>query len=652
MALAVAWIAHAMRAGPAFPDGVAAYWTRVGLAVAAFAALVASLPLGFVRQLPRRCGALLRSPSPVVFAAIVAVVTTGLSIAFAFHAFERFPTTSDEFAQLWHAKMLVHGHLSLPADPNPEFFAIDNVIDAGRWYSQYPIGGALVLAPGVLLGVPWLVNPVLAGVAAAAMYHFARRAFGETDGRAIAALFAVTPMISMMAGSTMNHVPVLTLAACALASLIEWERAESPGRAMRSGALTGLLIGAMATIRPLDALAFAVVVGVFQVVIVRRDRTRAPQLAMQAVAGVIGVAPLLYTNWATNGHPLRFGYEVLWGAAHRVGFHTDPQGAAHTLGRGFEYATSYISQLNMFVLMWPVPALLVAIAALLCMTRMTRWDSLLLGVFCAQVVAYAAYWYQGQFLGPRFLFTALPALIVLIARAPSMVGARFPGFPARAALVATLACVAVSWGAVSLPFGVKGMADRVRESRRPLKVNLAAVVAGASLDRALVFLREPFTTRLLHRMWGVGVSRSDAAQLLARSDHCSLLTAIRAAEADTAASRAERVASIARNAAPYNGGPASLRLTDPSVRISSMAALTPECQSELVEDAQLGGAALGPALPLEPIGADGRIDGNVIFVADLGERNEVLRARFGDRTWYRLTIVQPDRSVRPTITPY
>src|SRR5262249_26838073 len=158
------------------------------------------------------------------------------------------------------------------------FFAMDNVVDAGRWYSQYPIGGPLVLAAGVLLGVPWLVDPVLAALTAVLLYHVARRVFGETEGRAIAGLFALTPAILMMSGTYMNHVPVLFLVTCALAALVEWERAESPRRRASFGALTGLAVGLMAAIRPLDAVAVAVAIGAFQCSVVFRDTTRAREI--------------------------------------------------------------------------------------------------------------------------------------------------------------------------------------------------------------------------------------------------------------------------------------------------------------------------------------------------------------------------------------
>ncbi|MGH7621903.1 MAG: hypothetical protein ACREMU_06150 [Gemmatimonadaceae bacterium] len=56
---------------------------------------------------------------------------------------------------------------------------------------------------------------------------------------------------------------------------------------------------------------------------------------------------------------------------------------------------------------------------------------------------------------------------------------------------------------------------------------------------------------------------------------------------------------------------------------------------------------------LEPIDGRGHIDGDVIYAADLGERNAVLRQRFGDRGWYRIATV-PSGAGPPTATvvPY
>ncbi|HYV96376.1 MAG TPA: hypothetical protein VE967_02850 [Gemmatimonadaceae bacterium] len=632
-----------------FPAGISKYWLVGTLVIGLSAGFAARLP---IREFPSRLGAFLRRPSSGVFGVIVGITTAALGVLFAFNLFNGFATTSDEIAQLWHAKMLVHGHLALPADANPEFFAIDNVVDTGRWYSEYPIGGPAVVALGLLLHAPWLVNPLLAGLAAIAMYHFGRRAFGETEGRAIGALFAVSPMIVMMAGSRMNHVPVLACAAGALAALVEWDSAPTRARGFFFATLVGLAVGIMATIRPVDALVVAASIGVFQLFAVRRRPERWTELGAVIGAGVIGVLPLLIANARTTGSPFRFGYEVLWGNAHRLGFHADPQGGVHTLGRAFEYAVTYVNQLDLNVTLWPVPILLVIIAGLLTARRLTRWDGLLLGLFWLQVVAYAAYWFQGEFLGPRFLFTALTAVIVFVARAPISIGRRYGPYTGRTALVFALVCIVIAWGAPNVRFGVWGTAKLVRSARPVLQADFEGAVRDANVHNALVFMREPFRTRLLRRMWGVGISRSDAAQLLEKRDACSLLTAVRAAEGDSSMAPAAKAAMIARDAAPYVPTDSALRASF-TVHISSVNSLTPACRQEIDDDARMGGGPFGPVLPLEPIGPDGRLSGDVIYAADLGEHNDVLRKRFGDRTWYRLLVKRaPDRSLHLVVEKY
>ena len=52
----------------------------------------------------------------------------------------------------------------MPSPPFREFFDYAHMINDGRWYCQYPPGHSLLLVPGVWLGVPWLVNPILGGL--------------------------------------------------------------------------------------------------------------------------------------------------------------------------------------------------------------------------------------------------------------------------------------------------------------------------------------------------------------------------------------------------------------------------------------------------------------------------------------------------------
>jgi len=650
--LVLACVAPFVLVGNQYPPEVLFYWLFGGIVVAVVSVVAATTAADRKIDVAVRASRRLTGLPPIAFAVLIGVVAMGLSLFFAKFAFANSANTPDEIAQLWQAKIMLHGHLSLPVDPNREFFGLETIVDIGRWYSQFPIGGPLAMMPGALVGAPWIVNPILLGFAATFLYLFARRAYGETQGRAIAGVFVTAPMVLLLAGTWMNHVPVVCLATLSMLLLVAWDDAASTARSAGIAAAIGVVLGLIATIRPLDAIAVALGVGIFQVSVAIGRAEKWRDVPFQIVGGSAGALPLLLANRATTGSAFRFGYDVLWGEGHRVGFHTDPYGNTHTLQQGLGFASNYISELNMFLLAWPVPAVLFAVVTLVVMRRASRWDRLALALLGAQLAAYAAYWGDGEFLGPRFLYTALPSLAILIARAPFVVAERFGRRIGRGAAAFTLACVAIAWLVPGVPFSVLGLAAQARDARQTLKADIAGAVRDANAHNALVFLREPFTTRLTRRLWGIGMPRSDAAQIIARSDACSVLGALRVAEGDSSGSPNKRA--FVRSAVVTLPGPAAAPDLDgrPRVRVASRKAITPQCQAEIDADRQLGVAPFGPALTLEHFGADGRIGGDVIYVADLGDRNEVLRGRFGGRRWYRLTL-HPERGrMRAVVTPY
>lgn len=637
--------------GNPYPEQVVRYWLLGGPLVVLAAVGAGMLDGRKVDGVVQEAVAVINKPSPFAFACVAALIACGLSILLSSYAFHRMASTTDEIAELWHARILATGRLSLPVDPNPEFFALETVVDRGRWYSQFPIGGPLSLLPGVLLGVPWLINPVLAALGTVFLYWFARRAFGEIQGRVATLLLAITPMMLFMAGTRMNHVPVLCLTTLALAALVKWEQDASARSRIGASVIIGLSLGLMATIRPLDAVAVALVIGVFQLWVLSRSWARTPELLAQIIAGIVGVSLLLVANWRTTGSPLRFGYDVSWGAGHRFGFHTDPYGNPHTLAHAMELAITYVSELNMYLMAWPIPALLVLLVGLLAIRRLSRWDALLLGLFTAQLGAYATYWGDGEFLGPRFLFTALPAIVLLIARGWFAAASRWPKRLAQAGSGFVLASVVVGWLAPTSAYGVWGLAHSAREVRGSLRLDIEGAVGRAGVHHAVVFLHEPFGARLARRLWGLGIMRSEAAQLLASRDACALLDAIDRAELDTGLASQSREA-IIRSAAAMHENDSELRTADRTIHVRP-GSVTPECRAELEADTRLSSTPFGPALPLEPIGPTGRIDGDVVFVADLGNHNSVLVPRFGDRTWYRLAVASDSANrLRPVLVRY
>ena len=567
----------------------------------------------------------------------------------AVHVLSRKPTTSDEVAQLWHARILLSGRLWLPPDPNAEFFSIDNVIDHGRWYSQFPIGGPAFLAVAMLLHATWLLNPLLAALTVGNVYRFASQVYGTGEARVSALLCATCPFLLLMSGSYMNHTVVLFLATLALAELPAWS--EGTGR-RRLGAsiVIGVSLGVAIAVRPLDGAIAAAAFGAFVVYTALRSARVIP-LVVVVVAAALPLATLLAVNLVTTGRPLLFGYEVLWGSNHSLGFHNDPAGNPHTPRRALALATVYLMQLNWSLFEWPIAGLVIVGGALF-VSRLGRWDALLLGWISAQLVAYAAYWHAGALFGPRYLFTVVPAFLLIAGRGLAVAQRSASPVVRRAIVAAVAASMLSSWLIPGAPVGVRGGADAIRPTRSAFKRDFESAAESLHGTKALVFVSETASLRLMRRMWGLGISRPDAARLIATKDNCALLDLVRDEEQSTS-SPGDRLVRLegAKSYAPPEGW--RLLVTDVAFRTSNRQSITPRCRAEILSDDARGAAlSYGPALLLNEIGPDGHLAGPIVFAADLGEHNEVLRGRFGDRPWYRLLLRTGAKDEVPQLVPY
>ena len=613
---------------------LALYWMAAGGAL-----WLVLLAMG--RWMPRSIDRVIESARRVAMETRAPIIVGGAALfafaasaAIAMYCFGRQPHNADEVAQLWHARILTSGRLALPPDANPEFFGMDNVIDQGAWYSQFPVGGPAFLALGLLVRAAWLVNPLLLALTLVNLYRFARLAYGESTARASALLFALSPLALFMGASFMNHVPMLWLLSIVLVQLTIWVDADARSEATRSALLIGLSLGVAATVRPLDTFLMAGVIGALQLTRVRESAVRARSLVVQMAAGAIPIALLLVANAKTTGAPFHFGYDVMYGSAHGLGFHVDPYGTLHSPLRALLFASKYLLQLNMSLLEAPLPAVGFIVAGLLCLRRPTRWDVLLLALLAAQLIGYALYWHEGDFRGPRFLFTVMPAIVIFVARAPLLIAGVTTGAVRRAALMIVPVCVLVAWSFYGTQNSVPGRVMGYRGASMGGRVDPDSIARTAGLHHALVFVSESFNARALRRLWALGIPRGEAIRMVTSVNPCSLRDAI-ATEATRTAPPSVRLGRMVRDATQY----------------SDDATLPDECVQALLVDDD-GVATYAPFFPANTIGADGRVGGEVVYVLDHGAHNETLRARFGDRAWYRFGPHLRSRDPVPRLTPY
>jgi hypothetical protein len=554
--------------------------------------------------------------------------------------FSRRPLLIDEVVQLWQAQRFAEGRLWIPAPTHGEFFSFLHLVDVGeRVYAQFPPGGPFMLWLGLLAGAPWLVGPACGALSVLLFARLARAAEPAASDRWVLGatlLFALTPFGVFMFGSHMNHVTALLWILLAVASLVTLVRVgtdadsitnpdhASHGVAVLPALGLGFGLGAAATVRPLDAFAFAMPAAIWLVVRARRS----PQRWMENVIAGIGVAvpflAMMYVNAQTTGHPLKFGYEVLWGTLHGLGFHAAPWGEPHTPLRGLALASLYQWRLQSYLFETPFPSLVLPVISLWCARRLGALDRYLLASSALVILAYLLYWHDGFFLGPRFVVPLLPALVLWTARLPLLVGERIGSLHLRRGITAMLVFGVVGALVFNLPVRVASYSAGLTSMR----VDYARAAERSGVQNALVFVRESWGAQLVARLWARGVSRPMTESVYRGADSCNLEQEVSLLERDgVRGARAEQRLSalLGRDSAFVAKSTLSPDFTErvrPGVRYSA------DCLRRIDEDR----AGFLHYVPLRLITTGGNI-----YARDLHARDSLLLAEYPDRPVYLLS---------------
>ncbi|MDQ8153193.1 MAG: hypothetical protein P3B98_00910 [Gemmatimonadota bacterium] len=546
--------------------------------------------------------------------------------------FSRRPLLIDELAQLWQAQRFAEGRLWLPMPAHREFFSFLHLVDVSdRVYAQFPPGGPFMLWLGVAVGAAWLVGPVCGAVSVWLFARLARAAEPTASSRWVLGatlLFALTPFGVFMFGSYMNHVTALLWILVAVTSLAALTSDAEPACLPRRNALRALVLGLAlvlaATIRPLDAFAFALPAAIWLVARAGRSPQRWMENVIAGIGVVIPFAAMMYVNQQTTGHPLRFGYEVLWGASHGLGFHAAPWGEPHTPLRGFALASLYQWRLQSYLFETPFPSLLLPLAGLGLAQRVSALDRYLLASSGLVILFYLLYWHDGFYLGPRFVVALLPALVLWSARVPRLVRDRVASPHVQRAVRAALAFGIVGAIVFNLPVRIA----TYRAGLTSMRVDYARTAETAGVTNALVFVRESWGAQLVARLWALGVPRSMTELVYRGTDTCHLeeeVTRLERAGLRDAAAVAPLHALLAQDSAFVVK---STMTPDPTERVRPGAEYSRTCLQRITEDR----AGFLHYAPLRLVTTGGNI-----YARDLHARDSLLLAEHPDRPVYLLT---------------
>ena len=537
------------------------------------------------------------------------------------------PLLIDEIVQVLQARDYASGALTHLTRAPRAFYSIMHEVDLGvRSFGQYPAGGPAMLVLGVWVGAEWLVGPVVGALSVLCFARLLRVLEPQATRRwyrGTVLLFALAPFGAFMFGSHMNHATVLLWLLVAMLGLA---RATVPGASRWWGLITGLGLGVAATIRPLDAAAFALPAGAWLMWRAFRENRADHSAILSWVLSGLGVAipasAMMWVNVQTTGHPLRFGYDLLWGAGHSLGFHQAAWGDAHTPARGVELISLYLTRLSTYLFETPFPALLLPAIGLWGSRSLRAMDRYLLVAGGGLLVGYWAYWHDGFYLGPRFVFALLPLLVLWSARGVRALHERFGAGTAgwratRGALGAGFVYAVITILVVRVPTYQNGM--------RSMRLGPEREAAEAGVHDAVVLVQESWGAQLMVRLWAAGITRADAELLYRNVDACRLEVALGALESEeingeVARARLQPLLRDSSRVRPSDRSPDFTERLQPGLRY------TPRCEARIAEDR--GGYLLYAPWRLAR-------DSNV-YARWLPGREAEVRARFPGRAVYRV----------------
>lgn len=417
-------------------------------------------------------------------------------------AFDRMPRIPDEVAYLFQAKTFALGRLYVPAPGGAMAAALGYdwiAIADGKWYSIFPPGWPAVLAIGVALGSPFLVNPAIAALTVPVGHAFVSRWVSPRLAILVTLLLAVSPWYLATGASLMSHSLTLLLVLSAWLLMLT-EGSRRPAAWFAAGCLMGWLF----LTRPLEGLTIGVLTGLWAMT---RADLKSPRGWMTVGAyglgcAIVGALVFPYNRMLTGdimATPIDRYFDLLWHpGANRLGFGADIGSPdrwggvdiwpGHLPLEALIQAQFNLRSLNIELLGWATGSLTFAFAHFV-WGRLSRADWCMVAVIAVTVGAYALYWFNGGFyIGPRYWFMALWPALFLTARGIQTTTGLLRGigvFNARervAAFALLLTAVAIlsflPWRATTRYWEFRGFHDGYREMAR-----------SGAFDRSLVFVR-------------------------------------------------------------------------------------------------------------------------------------------------------------------
>ncbi len=553
-----------------------------------------------------------------------AFLVIGISLAYiSTYAFSNRPLLIDSIVQLFQAEIFKSGNFKAVLPSHLEFFVTQHMIfDNSGWYGQYPPGHSLLLIPGLLIDIPWIIPILLSIFSAYIIFKFTENLFGKYTAGISLLLLCLSPFYLFMGASYMNHVSSLLLCALVLYCFERWEKTNSIFFLI----LLSFSAGYQLLVRPLDLVAISIVLIVPSI----RIFLQKPIHILSALFGLL--PPLLfglYYNKKTTGDFFLPGYIKLWGASHGLGFHESPWGHQHTPLTGLRNELVDLQLVQEMLFEGSLPSLYFVAIYLLIKKHLPIWPKRLLAIGFTFPLMYFFYWHRDSFLGPRFMYSTIVAWIPLTAfsivqlfRIIGEIEVRpfnlFKTFYLKNFFILTILISFIFTVSINLPARFYTYSS----SLKSLKHDIFKEAENHQIKTGLIFIKTSWGVRIISRLRGLGLSASLVQKAYTFLDHCYLHELLEASDTNDWESKKIEEYILLKLMAPaptkffnYN--------SDLTLRLDPKRKITPSCINEMKYDFKNNERNYTVYEPYMPAN-DPNFNGPFIFAKDLRSKNHIL----------------------------
>ncbi|HEY9077226.1 MAG TPA: glycosyltransferase family 39 protein [Anaerolineaceae bacterium] len=433
-----------------------------------------------------------------IYIALLCVAAFSISLAVSEGVFQRIPHLEDEHANYYQAKVFTKGWLASSTPVSPLSFFQPFVIDLnGRRFSKYPPGYSLILALGILLRYPAIINAISSALTILGVYLLTRDIHDETSAMIAACLAVLSPMSILLSGTFLPHTINITLVIFFSWAFFRWRNTLSSRRIVYAS-IAGALLGFSFCVRPYTAVAIGAPFGLILFVDFLRSPRKTFLTAVIMGLFFFSVSMIYFSyNWINGGSPFANLYTMWW--------QEDQVGFGHAIGNGGHYLKDAAINLDadlplfyQFIIGSPavlgVPLIILFSIAGIVVLRRKLMGWFLVMPPASLIIFHMAYWaHSGGLYGPRYYAEAMPFIWILTAVGLTALW----NYPQLKQIIYFLLPTIILWNIAGLILPSFTSGYNLYEINR----NDTRIITEAKLEYALVFVKSDYWTEYSNLSW-------------------------------------------------------------------------------------------------------------------------------------------------------